>query len=1098
LEIKENEEQVSLSSKVHMVEEGSSSKKPFQKKKQKKRANFQNQNQNRDKKAKFACYHCGKPGHFKKDCRFLKKKKQASDSKEFVAMISEIFMLEEDGSWWIDSCASRHVCKEMSLFKTFETVEDGCILFMGNSTTAAVKGKGTVNLEFTSGNVLTLTDVYYVPEIRKNLVSGGLLNKFGFKYVFESDQFVLTKGGTFVGKGYLSEGVFKLNLVNKLNVYAYMIDSISLWHNRLGHVNTRKLHDMSVLNLIPYSVNDMIDKCRICLKTKIVRKSFPKIDRSSTLLQLVHSDVCDMHSNPTRGGKKYFVTFIDDFSKFCYVYLLFSKDEILENFKIYKTEVENQCDARIKCLRSDRGGEFHFPSYCESVGIIHETSIAYTPQQNGVAERKNRTLVEMVNTLLCNSGLNKSFWGEALFTACYILNRIPQKKSKVTPYELWKKRKPNLNYFKVWGCRAIVRLPEPKIRKLGQKAIECIFLGYAQHNKGYRFLVVEPNNSVEVNTVIESRDAEFYENRFTSIPSINNKMVEPIRNNNESGESSESSELRRSKRMRKEKSFRPDFIVYLVEGSRDSSCKQKMISPNVDSDPLTYEEAMKSQDAAFWKEAINDEMDSIMGNNTWILVDLPPGSIPIGCKWIFKTKLKVDGTVEKFKARLVAKGFKQKEGLDYFDTYAPVARIATIRTLIALASIYNFEIHQMDVKTAFLNGELEEEIYMHQPEGFVMPNHERKVCKLIKSLYGLKQAPKQWHEKFDKAVVANGFKIHNSDKCVYSKFHKNQGVIICLYVDDMLIFGTNFESIENTKNFLSSSFDMKDLGIADVILGIRIVRNENGLVLNQSHYIEKVLKRFNQFDCEPVCTPFDASMKLYPNIGRAVNQLEYARVIGCLMYAMTCTRPDIAYAVGKMSRYTSNPSHIHWNAVHRILIYLRRTMDYGILYSGYPTVLEGYTDASWITDNDDHKSTSGWIFTLGGGAISWGSKKQTLITDSTMAAEFVALASCSKEAEWLRNLLIEIPIWPKPMSPISLHCDSQATLSRAYSHIYNGKSRHIGLRHSYVRQLLIDGVITIDFVRSVQNLADPLTKGLARDLVWKTSKGMGLKPIDHQ
>jgi hypothetical protein len=239
LKIKENEEQVSLSLKVHMVEEGSSSKKPFQKKKQKKRTNFQNQNQNRDKKAKFTCYHCGKPGHFKKDCRFLKKKKQASDSKEFVTMISEIFMLEEDGSWWIDSCASRHVCKEMSLFKTFETMEDGCILFMGNSTTAAVKGKGTVNLEFTSGNVLTLTDVYYVPEIRKNLVSGGLLNKFGFKCVFESDQFVLTKGGTFVGKGYLSECVFKLNLVNKLNVSAYMIDSISLWHNRLGHVNTR-------------------------------------------------------------------------------------------------------------------------------------------------------------------------------------------------------------------------------------------------------------------------------------------------------------------------------------------------------------------------------------------------------------------------------------------------------------------------------------------------------------------------------------------------------------------------------------------------------------------------------------------------------------------------------------------------------------------------------------------------------------------------------------------------------------------------------------------------------------------------------------------
>ena len=212
------------------------------------------------------------------------------------------------------------------------------------------------------------------------------------------------------------------------------------------------------------------------------------------------------------------------------------------------------------------------------------------------------------------------------------------------------------------------------------------------------------------------------------------------------------------------------------------------------------------------------------------------------------------------------------------------------------------------------------------------------------------------------------------------------------------------------------------------------------------------------------------------------------------MYAMTCTRPDIAFAVGRLSRYTGNPSQLHWHALYRILKYLKYTTDYGIHYSGYPSVFEGFTDASWITDKDDHTSTIGWIFTLGGGAISWGSKKQTCIADSTMAAEFIALASCSKEAEWLRNLIIEIPLWPKPMPPISIHCDSEATLSKAYSQIYNGKSRHIGLRHSYVRQLLTDSVITIDFVRSSQNLADPLTKGLTRDLVSKTSRGMGLKP----
>ena len=237
--------------------------------------------------------------------------------------------------------------------------------------------------------------------------------------------------------------------------------------------------------------------------------------------------------------------------------------------------------------------------------------------------------------------------------------------------------------------------------------------------------------------------------------------------------------------------------------------------------------------------------------------------------------MKADGTIDKFKSRLVAKGFTQKEGIDYFDTYPPVARITTIRVLIALASIYKLEIHQMDVKIAFLNGELDEEIYMQQPEGFIVKGQEHKVRKLIKSLYGLKQAPKQWHEKLDKVIVSNGFRIHESDKCVYSKFTGNRGVIICLYVDDMLIFGIDNEVIESTKTFLSSSFSMKDMGIADIILGIRIKRENNKLVLTQSHYIEKILKKFNQFNSAPMSMPFDSNLKLYPNTGRAIDQLEY-------------------------------------------------------------------------------------------------------------------------------------------------------------------------------------------------------------------------------
>ncbi|GKB50901.1 zinc finger, CCHC-type containing protein [Tanacetum coccineum] len=310
-------------------------------------------------------------------------------------------------------------------------------------------------------------------------------------------------------------------------------------------------------------------------------------------------------------------------------------------------------------------------------------------------------------------------------------------------------------------------------------------------------------------------------------------------------------------------------------------------------------------------------MDSIMGNNTWVLADLPPGCKPLGCKWIFKRKLKVDGTVKKFKAKLVIQGFKQKSRIDYFDTYAPVARISTIRLLIVMASIHSLIIHQMDMKTSFLNEELEEEVYLNQPLGFILPGNENKVCKLVKSLYELKQAPKQWHQKFDEVVLL---------------------------------------MVDLTKEFLSSRFSMKDIGEADIILGIRIKHESNRIAISQSHYIEKVLKKFNYSDCTPVSTPMDTCEKLMPNKGQAVSQLEYSTVI-------------------------QNPGTQLCQANFR---------EYSIL-----------------------KKT-----------------KQTCITGSTMESKFMALAATSKEADWLKSLLLEIPLWVKPMSPISICCDSVATLAK--------------------------------------------------------------------
>ncbi|GKC80541.1 zinc finger, CCHC-type containing protein, partial [Tanacetum coccineum] len=299
------------------------------------------------------------------------------------------------------------------------------------------------------------------------------------------------------------------------------------------------------------------------------------------------------------------------------------------------------------------------------------------------------------------------------------------------------------------------------------------------------------------------------------------------------------------------------------------------------------------------------------------------------------------------------------------------------------------------------------------------------------------------------------------------KFNESdKGVIICLYVDDMLIFGTNQVQVNLTKEFLLSRFSMKDMGEANVILGIRIKHKSNGISISQSHYIEKVLKKFNYFECTLVSTPMDTSEKLMPNNGQAVSQLEYSRVIGCLIYAMTCTRSDIAFVVGKLSRYTSNPGTQHWQTIQRVLKYLKKIMDYRLMYTGYPLVLEGYTDASWISNTEDKSSTSGWVFLLGGGAISWASKKQTCITSSTMKSKFVALAAVGKEAAWLKNLLLEILLWVKPIAPVSIRCDSAGTLAKAYRQMSNRKSRHLGVRHSMIREMITNGVVSIEFVRS--------------------------------
>ncbi|CAJ2634277.1 unnamed protein product [Trifolium pratense] len=1009
----------------------------------------------------FYCFNCWKTGHISKKCRNPKRPKPANlahinvnvADEPYAAMITEINMVGGTDGWWIDTGATRHVCYDRAMFKTYTNAENKKVQ-MGNAHTSDVAGVGDVVLKFTSGKTLILKEVLHVPEMKKNLVSGFLLNKAGFNQTIGADMYTITKNGIFIGKGYASDGMFKLNVdfnvMNKISPSVYSLCDFNIWHSRLCHVNKRSILNISNLGLIPkLSFND-IEKCEFCSQAKITKSKHKSVIRESEPMDLIHSDICELDGTMTRNNKRYFITFIDDCSDYTFVYLMKNKSDAFDMFKIFVKEIENQFNTKIKRLRSDRGTEYNsslFNDFYKQHGIIHETTAPYSPEMNGKAERKNRTLTELVVAIMLNYDAAKHWWGEIILTVCFVLNRIPKSKRSESAYEILKKRQPNLSYLRTWGCLAYVRKPDPKRVKLASRAYECVFIGYAANSKAYRFF--DLNEKV----IIESNDADFYENKFpfksrnsggTEQDNIPESSHLPVIPNDDSNDEVEN-ELRRSKRVRVAKDYGPDYATFTLN-----------------EDPANLQEALSSMDADLWQEAINDEMDSLESNKTWHLVDLPPGCKPIGCKWILKKKLKPDGTVEKYKARLVAKGFRQRENIDFFDTFSPVTRITSIRVLISIAAIYNLIVHQMDVKTAFLNGDLEEEIYMEQPEGFVIHGQETKVCKLDKSLYGLKQAPKQWHEKFDNLMILNGFRLNESDKCIYYKSDDNICTIICLYVDDMLIFGSNLSAINDVKSLFSNNFDMKDLGEASVILGIKITRSEKGISLDQSHYVEKILKKYGYFNCKPGCTPYDPSVKLFKNTGDSVRQTEYASIIGSLRYATDCTRPDIAYVVGLLCRFTSRPSDEHWHAIERVMRYLKRTMNLGLHYQRFPAVLEGYSDADWNTLSDDSKATSGFIFSIAGGAVSWKSKKQTILAQSTMESEMIALATASEEASWLRCLLSEIPLWEKPMPAVLIHCDSTAAIAKIENRFYNGKRRQIRRKHSTVRELITTGAVRVD------------------------------------
>lgn len=512
--------------------------------------------------------------------------------------------------------------------------------------------------------------------------------------------------------------------------------------------------------------------------------------------------------------------------------------------------------------------------------------------------------------------------------------------------------------------------------------------------------------------------------------------------------------------------------------------------------PTTLKGANSSPDKARWKAAMEAEMKSLRENDVWDLVKLPPDRKTVGCKWVYKKKTGADGSVERFKARLVAQGYTQQYGMDYDETFCPVARLESLRVLIALSVQHGLKLHQVDVTTAFLNGTLEEEVLMKQPEGFEIKGKENLVCKLKKSIYGLKQSPRCWNVALDTQLKEMGFAQSNNDPCIYYKNTGGDMFYMGVYVDDIVLAGKSETDLKQVKIALSRKFDIKDLGKLNYFLGVKVEKQESGSIwIGQPAYTESLLAEFEMQDCKPVSTPVNISSKptKASDDDNCIDQQKYQSAIGRLMYLSVSTRPDISYAISSLARFSSKPIKEHWIALKRLFRYLRGTVNHGIMYTkeGSSTCV-GYSDADWAGDVNDRKSTSGYVFMLSGGAVSWRSQKQRCVALSTAEAEYVAMASATQESVWLRQLIAELTNSSVAEAPTLIYEDNQSAIAMTKNPQFHGRAKHIDIKHHFIREQVAQGTIMLKYCPSVEMTADILTKGLSREIFCKLREKTGV------
>ncbi|GJT04421.1 putative RNA-directed DNA polymerase [Tanacetum coccineum] len=1048
----------------------------------------------------------------------------------FSMITTQNYNINQKQSLIFDCGATYIMTYDLSDFVT-STTPTKSYIHTANEEKMNVRNGGTIEISST----LKLSNCLYVPALSHKLLSISHVTKELNCSVIMQPTFCILQDirtGAIIGRGTERQGLYYVDELTTSGTVMLAHGTSEreawLWHRRLGHPSGSYLH-----TLFPklFPLNKPIS-CETCILAKIHRQTFkPSNTKVKVYFSLIHSDVWG--PAPVIGGQsfRYYVIFFDDCTRMTWIYFLKNKAEVYDRFTAFYAMIQTQFQKSIQVVRSDNGGEYmnsQMNLFFQSKGIVHQTTCPHTPEQNGVAERKNRLLLEMTRALIIESNAPNFFWPEALATATYLINRLPTKILKMkTPLETLSEYHtlPQVLTLepKVFGCTVFAHIPKSYRDKLDPCAEKCVFVGYGVNQKGYRCYNPKTRHMITTMNCDFLETKYFYSSQHSGqgerecidtlswlsygtheggrnhstqnespfstqpedpnvsdaqeapnlIPEVSNThsspMSEPIETTNNTsgqGESIQEQEMfatqndtnveqnehmeeqvnfptqedtsgryvlpPRANRGVPPKRYSPEKvsrgsrypIANIAKGNLSEEAKAFALSMYSDEIPANTEQALKSK---HWKDAMEEEIKALIKNNTWEKRVLPPGKKTVGCRWVFTIKYKPDGTIERYKARLVAKGHTQTYGIDYSETFSPVAKINTIRVLISIAANKGWPLHQFDVKNAFLHGELKEEIYMEAPRGFTDSFGEREVCLLKKSLYGLKQSPRAWFGRFTLAMKHYGFKQSNSDHTLFLKQRGNLITCLIIYVDDMIITGNDKEEITKLKKNLFTEFEMKDLGRLKYFLGIEVLRSKQGIFMYQKKYVLDLLAEIGMVDCKPADTPMIVNQKLYmEKKARLADKGRYQRMVGKLIY-LSHTRPDIAHAVGVVSKFMHQPQKAHMKAVLRIIRYLKGTAGHGVLFkqNGHLET-QLYTDADWAGDKGDRRSTSGYLTLVGGNLVTWRSKKQKVVALSSAEAEFRGIARGITEVLWIRKLLTEIG-YP-PQEPSKVMSDNKAAI----------------------------------------------------------------------